>query len=97
MAEAARRRLPTPEARHRRQAHPDVSVTGATECCDRFNGSAPTIDWWHSVSSNGPLAPVIEGERCFSQREEMARVRVEKLALNLLSNLRRKSVTVGGE
>ena len=58
VAEAARRRLPTPEARHRRQAHPDVSVTGATECCDRFNGPAPTIDWWHSVSGTGLLVEV---------------------------------------
>jgi hypothetical protein len=56
-------RLPTPEACHRRQAHPDVSVTGATECCDRFNGSAPTIDWWHFVSGISLLVAVDEGRR----------------------------------
>ena len=45
VAESCSWALPTPEARHRRWAHLDVSVTGATECCDRFNGSALTIDW----------------------------------------------------
>ena len=59
---ATRGHLPTPEARHRRQAHPDVSVTGATECCDRFNGPAPTIDWWHSVSGISLLVAVDEKE-----------------------------------
>jgi hypothetical protein len=41
-----------------RWAHADVSVTGATGRSDRFGGSAPTIDWWHSVSGTSLLAAV---------------------------------------